>query len=389
MNDIAQRNLRLLTILEFLSKFSLFQGVIVVYFAFVTDSFALAMTALAMIHISASLFEVPTGVFSDHIGRRATLIINYFCWALAIFVYFLASSFLGLVVGAVINGFARAMKSGTSSAYTYENSELLDNSKEFTRQEGNRRAYGFYAEVISGLIGAAVIFLYDIRTAVFVTAGFAFFAFILSFWLVDVKAKSEQSSNIYAHFGEAWRSIMSDDSLKNISIAKMIAVGAGNVEYRYRSLLFASIMPEWLVSLVGAIGDMVTGTTMKYTHVLVKRLGYITNLVYVEVIGPIITAVLALVQTITAFFAMNIITSVIFGFREIAAENLLQEKYKKEQRATMGSIVGLGSSIVYSVLGIAIGLVADAIGLVYTMVIMQIFLALPAYFFYKGITAKS
>lgn len=43
--------------------------VLVLYFAHVLNSYALAGTLLAMLPISQAFFEVPTGIISDKIGR--------------------------------------------------------------------------------------------------------------------------------------------------------------------------------------------------------------------------------------------------------------------------------------------------------------------------------
>jgi MFS family permease len=74
----AKRNLKLLNILTFLNTFRAYEGVLVIYFASIADSFTISMTVFALVGISASFFEVPTGLISDKIGRKKTLISFYF-----------------------------------------------------------------------------------------------------------------------------------------------------------------------------------------------------------------------------------------------------------------------------------------------------------------------
>lgn len=72
MYQKAKTNLKLLNLLAFFYGFRAYEGVLTLYFAAVTGSYTLAMTMFAVINLSSSLFEVPTGILSDHIGRHKT-----------------------------------------------------------------------------------------------------------------------------------------------------------------------------------------------------------------------------------------------------------------------------------------------------------------------------
>ena len=389
MDAYAKRNLWILNALAFLSSFRLFDPVLAIFIASVTGSYGLAMTALATMHLSASFFEIPTGVFSDRIGRRMTMIYYHVSYALAVFILYFAHTSIWVFIALIVSGFGMAMRTGATTAYIYENLEVLGRVDEFKSQEGARQAIGRWALVISGLLGSVIIYYYDIRTSILI-AGFVLgSAGVLSFWLHELGAVQVGKSNIYSHLKEALGRFRTDTTLRDFTIAKVIAIGAANSEYRFRALLFGTIMPDWLVNVLGTTSNIVTGVTMKYSHWIVHKVGFNGVLVVGELIDRALTVVFTLVGTVTSFFTMNFITSAVYGAREIASEDLLQERYSKHERATMGSLVGLGSSLLYAVLSISIGFVADAIGLVYTMLIMQVIMASAAFYFYKGITSRS
>lgn len=381
----AERNLKLLNILTFLNGFRTFEGVLAVFFATVSGSFAVGMTVFAVMNLSASFFEVPTGVLSDNIGRKKTLLIYYFSGALAILIFYLAQSTTALIIGAVITGFSMAMRSGAVSAFVYENLELLGRKDEFKRVEGKRFALGRYSLVVAGIVGTAIIFLADIRTAILLTLIVLATAFILGFLLKDIKKFELKKANIYADLAKAWRGFVHDPALRDLSLGRMIARGAGNVEYRFRSLFFAAIMPEWLVNLLGMLNNLISGIAMQWTHWIVRKLGILRSLVHIDVLDRFIVSGLVLINTVTSGILMNITTSIAYGIREIAAEDLLQSRYSKDQRATMGSLVGLGGSLIYGIVAISVGLLADHIGLLQTMLLMQPILLVASFFFYRGI----
>jgi MFS family permease len=70
----VRRNIRLLAWFNFLLDFRLYMPVMVIYFELITHSYALAMSVLSVTMLSAALLEVPTGLFSDMVGRKRTIV---------------------------------------------------------------------------------------------------------------------------------------------------------------------------------------------------------------------------------------------------------------------------------------------------------------------------
>ena len=381
----AEKNIKLLNLLTFLNGFRAYEGVMAVYFATIAGSFAIGMTVFALMNLSASFFEVPTGMLSDNIGRKKTLLLYYFSGTLAILLFYLAETTSMLIAGAIVTGFSMAMRSGALSAFVYENLDLLDRKERFKAVEGKRLALGRYALVTEGIIGTGIIYLYDIRSAILLTLVVLSVGFIISFFIKDIKKFEPRKANIYADIRSAWRGFINDPALRDISIGRMIARGAGNAEYRFRSLFFAAIMPEWLVNLLGMLNNLISGIAMQTAHWFVKKIGFMRTLVHIDVLDRILVSVLVAINTFTSGILMNITTSLSFGLREVAAEDLLQSRYSKDQRATMGSLVGLGGSLVYGIVAIFAGILADHVGLWTTMLLMQPLLLVSSFFFFRGI----
>jgi MFS family permease len=356
-----------------------------VYFATISGSFAVGMTVFAVMNLASSFFEVPTGVLSDAIGRKITLLLYYFSGTVALLVFYLAQSTTALIAGAIITGFAMAMRSGAVSAFVYENLDQLGRKAEYAKTEGKRRALGRYALVAAGVVGTAIIFVADIRSAILLTLVASTAALLLGLLLKDIKKYEPRKANIYADLALAWKGFMGDSALRDLSVGLMIARGAGNVEYRLRSLFFAVIMPEWLVNLLGMLNNLFSGVAMQRAHWVTKKFGILASLVHLDMFNKFLVSILVLINTVSSGILMSFTTSVGFGVREVAAEDLLQSRYSKDQRATMGSLVGLGGSLIYGVAAIAVGLLADSIGLLYTLLIMQPILLTASFFFYRGI----
>jgi len=136
MQAKAQRNLKLMNILSFFYGFRAYEGVLTLFFASITGSYALAMTMFAIFNFTASIFEVPTGILSDHIGRKKTIILYVLTGTIATGLYYVATSTETLIIAAVFTGISMAFGSGTMSAFAYENVEELGTLDEYKKARG-------------------------------------------------------------------------------------------------------------------------------------------------------------------------------------------------------------------------------------------------------------
>jgi MFS family permease len=73
------RNIRLLCIHNFLVDFRLQDAFRPIYFAQITGSYTLAMAVFSVAWITSALADIPTGVFSDKMGRKFTIVLASTC----------------------------------------------------------------------------------------------------------------------------------------------------------------------------------------------------------------------------------------------------------------------------------------------------------------------
>jgi MFS family permease len=385
MNQVAIRNLRLIKILTFLYAFKTIDPVLAIYFSLITGSFAAAMLIMATINLSAAVFEIPTGVFSDRIGRKKTLVLHYSAGLLGVVLYFVSHSTGALLLGAMLIGLSMALRSGTVEAYVYENLALQHREADFEKIEGERRSMEYISLVFASLLGALLIAWFDMRQALLATLGFRLAAVLLAFRLTNITSHRELTGNIYTQLREAWQVFKGNERLKNLGIARIIKTGGGNVEYRLRALYFQTLMPTHLINILGMLMNLTSSVMMRKTHVVVKRFGYSNILVWGETTNRVIIMLLVWVNQAFVPWLMGLVGSSIYGLKEVATEHLLQKEYGPKQRATMGSIVGLGSTLLYGVIGIGIGAAADLWGVRVVLLSLQPFLMLSVLFYHQAL----
>ena len=101
MQQRAVRNLKLLNFLAVLFSLRTFEGILPVYFALITGSYATAMTMFAVMHVASSALEVPTGWLSDQVGRKKTLLLYSLTGFAATLCIYLADSTSMLILAMV------------------------------------------------------------------------------------------------------------------------------------------------------------------------------------------------------------------------------------------------------------------------------------------------
>lgn len=82
------------------------------------------------------LLEVPSGAIADRIGRRASMLIANVGWALSMFMFWQADSFMGFLIANALHWAAGSLWSGTHDAFIYETLQELGRESEIKKVSG-------------------------------------------------------------------------------------------------------------------------------------------------------------------------------------------------------------------------------------------------------------
>ena len=122
----------------------------------------------AIYYISVVLLEVPSGYFSDVVGRKKTLLISAIFLFCACIFYLLANSFFTFVLGQICFAGWMAFKSGTNTVFHYESLKALNRDNEYGDREALISKWGMWAAAIAALIGGALA-TFDLSFAYWLT----------------------------------------------------------------------------------------------------------------------------------------------------------------------------------------------------------------------------
>ena len=129
-----------------------------IFFLYFSERLSLPEVLLleAVYYLAVVITEVPSGYFSDAMGRRRTLLLS--CLALiAAYLFFLTSAdFTGLAVGQFLLAVSIAFRSGTDTAFHYESLQALNRADEYGDREARAGKFGFAATAVAALAGGIV-----------------------------------------------------------------------------------------------------------------------------------------------------------------------------------------------------------------------------------------
>ena len=144
----------------------------------------------AIYYFGVFILEVPSGYFSDVIGRRKTLIISAVSFAASYLLFTLAHPQFGMfAIAQVLLAFGFSFMSGTNTAFYYESLQEQGLEAEFAHREGKVQSYLRYAGGVAALIGGLV-------GSFQLKYGFAVsFLFVIPALLITLRFKEPRSSN--------------------------------------------------------------------------------------------------------------------------------------------------------------------------------------------------
>ena len=371
MSPLAGRNIRLLGAFNFCNDFRVYAPVLVVYFAQVTGSFALATALLAIAKIASSAFEVPTGIFSDRIGRRFSILLGQVASVLSVALYALGHGFAVLAAGAVLEGLAFSFFSGNNEALLYDTLKGEGAESHYAEYQGRLSALFQLALAVSAGVEIVAAPWFPLRIMFVLSLLPQLAGVVFAFLLTEPKRTDAIPTNIFAHLREALAAFARDARLRELSLASILGFALGEAKHMFHPAFFALFWPAWALGVAGVLVHGLGSLGFRLGGRLVRRLGELKVLLGASAGSIALGAGAVLIPTI-ASPAIISLSSILFGPAMVAQGSLVQKAFSDAQRATMASLISLGGNILFAVAVFAIGWLADRIGARYALLTAEL-----------------
>jgi len=191
-----QANIWKLYLIKMSKWFMVFMPVVVLFFESNGLNLRQVMTINAIYSMSVAAFEIPSGYFSDRIGRKLSIILGTLCITGQFIFYSGSYQFWSFLPGAVIGGLGASFISGTDSALLYDSLYALDRKDDYLRWEGRTYAVGTFSEAVAAIIGGWLAYRFSLRLPIIVQVGISMIGVITALTLVEPPVhKNQQRSN--------------------------------------------------------------------------------------------------------------------------------------------------------------------------------------------------
>jgi hypothetical protein len=153
--DRLEQNLRLYPLYQIARSGLFWMPVFFLYFQQVLPVDQVLLLE-AIYYAGVVTFEVPSGYFSDRIGRRITLLVSAAAWTVGALLFATSSSFVAFAIAQLSIAVGMAFNSGTDTALLYDTLAATGREHELGAREGRAQSYGYLAMAGASLVGGIV-----------------------------------------------------------------------------------------------------------------------------------------------------------------------------------------------------------------------------------------
>ena len=368
---MVHSNIKVFTWFNFFTDFKLYAPIAIIYFSQVSGSFALGMSIFSITMISSAIFEIPTGVFSDRIGRRKTVIFGALSAVVFSIFYAIGQSFWILAIGALFEGLSRSFYSGNNDAMLHDTLAQTGDEHKYDEFLGRISSMFQAALAVSAILGG-ILATWSFPLIMWLSVIPQLVCFYLAFKLIEPKLHSSQSGNIYQHLKEAYINFINNKKLRLLSVSSILGYGFGEAGYKFKSAFYNTLWPVWAIGIAKTLSNVGATISFRFSGKIIKKFGATKMLLVDNIYNRIINIFSTAFPTVFSPLLMSS-TSIFFGVTTVAKSTLMQKEFANDQRATMGSLNSFAGSIFFGIIAFTLGFVADKLTPATALLLLQIF----------------
>ena len=363
-SSAIQRNIKLFKIDAFLGGSWPLYALAILYFEQITHSYALAMLVWSISSLTQTFMEVPTGILSDKIGRRKTLILSAHSVLTAILLWALAGQLECmwlLFIGAFFWGLSNSLLSGTLDALMYETMEELNQKENFPIFYAQTNFWNQFGLAVSTLLAAFITYFFSLQTLAWLSLFTMIGQLITAYLFVEPKRIAEQKrTTSIAHFIIAFRRLWRNKRLRFYAWFTLMNESIGEAYKQIETAYFQTLIKEWLINImrfIKLISGMIGFAVVPY----VKGFGSVKLFFTSVSLNEILKIIGVVLNNTVAPFIMSLV-NFCWGISTTAKTDILQQEFSPNQRATMQSIIEVFKGIMTAIVMYLFGVLADISG---------------------------
>ncbi|MBP7094397.1 MAG: MFS transporter [Candidatus Kapabacteria bacterium] len=355
-----QRNIYLLRLLR-VANMALFTiPVLVVYYRHHGLSMQDVMLLQAIFAVTMVVIEVPSGYFSDVLGRRKTMIIGTILALCGWACYVVAASFSEFLIAEAFLGVGMSFMSGTDSAMLYDSLLELGHTEQSLKEEGAQMSYANFSEAGASVIGGALAAV-SLHLPFYVQAVWMLVPIVASVMLI------EPSLHRRAGHKAGWqemKEILSRVFLHDTHIRSLIITSS--VLSATTLTMVWLIQPYWtyvgipvaLFGVLWASGNALVGVVSIRAHIVADRIST-NSMLAILIVAVSLSCIIAGLWPSMITAGLLAVMYISRGLLNPIVNNDLNKRVTSGQRATVLSLRQLGMRFIFLIMAPFIGYMGD------------------------------
>ncbi len=210
--------------------------------------------------ITIMLFEIPSGLVADAVGRKKTLMAAFFVYILSFITFYFSNHFGLLLLAMLLFALADAFRSGIHKAMIFQYLDVRGRKRQKADYYGHTRSWSQTGSAIAALAAGGMVFYSGSYRIIFLLSAIPYFLDMLLIWsypdnLNGVLGERGETA-IRAKFKAVWKAIVL--SIRNFNLLRILASLSLHTGF-YKAVKdyiqpvivsFAVALP-WLVSISG------------------------------------------------------------------------------------------------------------------------------------------
>lgn len=364
-----ERNIKLLAVFNFFTDLKFHSAILIIYFANITGSYGLAMSLFSVIMLSSALFEVPTGVFSDRIGRKKTVLFGAVFATLSAIFYAVGTTYWILFIGAILEGLSKSWYSGNNDALLYDSLKNVGKINRYAHYLGKTSAM-FQAALMIGAVIGSIVAQWSFPFIMWASVIPQIICMYISLLLKEPKSVMRQSTNIFSHIKISSLHLWNNKFLRFLSLQDIVSYGIGESSFQFSAAFIGTIWPLWAIGFSKMISYGGAFVSFWFSGKFIHKLGEINILIIANIYTRVANFISYGIPTVFSPVLMAS-SSIFYGTTSVAKNALMQKAYTQEQRATLGSLNSFIGNIFYALFAPILGVVADIYGPAKALIFVQ------------------
>jgi MFS family permease len=338
------------------------EGIWVIY---LTDDRGLTLGEVFLFQAVYSGFmvvsEVPTGMFADHYGRRATMIAGSAIGVLAFFAFGLAPGILVLLVSYAMFALSDALFSGADSAMLFDSLKAAKRDGEFTRWNGRLNALTAGAIGLFTLGGALMTRWVPLAWPMVLSGVLTIPSIVLAWRMKEPPREGERTPFLETGRASIVLVLRSPALWSSTLLMAVTTIAIMTMAQAMQPIVVGYGMPVWAVGIFVAV-QMIVAALGSWVADGAGRLVPLRHLLWAAPAGSAL-ALIAGASEVIWLFPLFILPGIGWNVLWPHFAEFVARRAPDQQRATVISIANLAASIAVVIASPLTGLAVDRLGL--------------------------